>query len=121
MSIDVSKKPAAFTLIETLISLAIFSVVSVITVTLLVNGMRSAKKIQAQVLLYSEAQALMDQVARDIERNTIDYETYYARDVLGELGWDTEHYGYYAASFYDPGTVARRWPLRWRQHVWPLL
>lgn len=97
-------KRSAFTLVEMLITLTIFSVVAVLSVTLLVTGLRSARKIQAQVLLYSEAQALMDQMARDVERNTVDYEAYYARDVRGATGWDTPDYGKYAQAFYDPKT-----------------
>jgi prepilin-type N-terminal cleavage/methylation domain-containing protein len=99
-----STKRSAFTLVEMLITLTIFSVVAVLSVTLLVTGLRSARKIQAQVLLYSEAQALMDQMARDVERNTVDYEAYYARDVRNDLGWNTPDYGKYAQSFYNPGT-----------------
>lgn len=94
----------AFTLIELILTLSIFAVVAVISVTALINGMRSAKKIQAQVTLYSEAQGLMDLMARDIEQNTVDYEAYYARNVLGEAGWNTENYGDYAQTFYHPGT-----------------
>lgn len=93
-----------FTLIEVLITLSIFSVVAIMCVNLLVNGLRSAKKIQAQIYLYSEAQALIDQMARDIESNTVDYETYYSREVLAEDQWDTPNYGYYAKSFFDPGS-----------------
>ena len=99
-----SRSVRAFTLVELLITLTIFATVSVISVTLLVNGLRSAKKIQAQVLLYSEAQSLMDQIARDVERSTVDYEAYFARNVLGETGWDTLEYGAYAQSFFDPGS-----------------
>ncbi len=99
-----STKKRAFTLVEMLITLTLFAVVSMLSVSLLVTGLRSARKIQAQVLLYSEAQALMDQMARDVERNAVDYEAYYARDVQGNSGWDTPDYGDYAKTFYDPGT-----------------
>lgn len=68
----------------------------------LYNSMRTSKKVQAQVFLYTEAQALMDQIGRVIERNTIDYEAYYLREVQGERGWETRSYGYYGQSFIDP-------------------
>lgn len=97
-----SKHHRGFTLIELLITLTIFAVVAIISVTALVNGLRASKKIQSQVSLYSEAQALMDIMARDIERNTVDYEAYYARNVLGETGWETANYGAYAMTFFDP-------------------
>ncbi len=94
----------AFTLIEVLITLTIFVMVAIIAVTLLVNGMRSAKRIQAQIYLYTEAQALMDQIAREVSNNTVDYELYYSRNVLGETGWDTPNYGFYGQTFFNPGT-----------------
>ncbi len=93
----------AFTLVEVLITLTIFSLVAVVTVNLLVNGLRSARRIQAQVYLYSEAQALMDQIARDVQSKTVDYEAYYSRNVAGDTSWDTPTYGNYAKSFFDPG------------------
>ena len=93
----------AFTLIEVLLTLTLFAVVAMISVNLLVNGLRSARRIQAQVYLYSEAQALMDQIARDVQDNTVEYEAYYSRTVLGDTGWDTPNYGYYAQSFFNPG------------------
>lgn len=98
-----ARQRRGFTLIELLITLTIFGVVAIISVTTLVNGLRSSKKIQAQVSLYSEAQALMDIMARDVEQNTIDYEAYYARNVLGETGWETAEYGAYAKTFFHPG------------------
>ncbi|QQR54821.1 prepilin-type N-terminal cleavage/methylation domain-containing protein [Candidatus Peregrinibacteria bacterium] len=94
----------AFTLVEVLITLTLFAVIAVVTLTLLVNGLRSARKIQAQVYLYTEAQALMDKIARDLEHSTLDYELYYSREVAGDAGWDSPEYGAYAQSFFHPGT-----------------
>ncbi len=94
----------AFTLVEVLITLTIFAFVAVMAVTLLVNGLRSAKRIQSQVYLYSEAQAVIDKIARDVQGSTVDYEAYYSRNVLGEDGWHTPSYGAYAMSFFDPGS-----------------
>src|SRR3989338_919710 len=98
------KKLRAFTIVELLITLTIFAVVAILSVSALVNSMASARKIQAQVFLYSEAEAIMDQLTREIEQNTIDYEAYYARNVQGETGWETQNYGFYGQSFYDPGS-----------------
>jgi len=93
----------AFTLIEVLITLVIFGVVSVIATYTLISTMRSAKKIQAEAYLYSEAQALMDKVSRDIEVSAVDYEAYYARSVQSENGFGTPDYGLYGQSFFHPG------------------
>ena len=98
-----TKKPAT-SLIEMIITLSVFSVVATISITLLMSNLQSVKRVQAQAFLYTEAQAAMDQIARSIERNTVDYEAYYLRQVQGETGWESEDYGYYGQSFFDPGS-----------------
>jgi prepilin-type N-terminal cleavage/methylation domain-containing protein len=98
------KTRRAFSIAEMMITLTIFSIVSMTAMNVLYNSMRASKNVQAQVFLYTEAQALMDQVARSIERNTIDYEAYYLREVQGETGWHSEEYGFYGQTFIDPGT-----------------
>lgn len=97
------KRPA-FSIAEMMITLTIFTIVSAVSMSVLYNANRSAKAVQTQIFLYTEAQALMDQIARVVERNTIDYELYYLREVHGETGWDTQNYGYYGQSFIDPGS-----------------
>ncbi|MFA5792412.1 MAG: prepilin-type N-terminal cleavage/methylation domain-containing protein [Candidatus Gracilibacteria bacterium] len=103
-----SKKSAralrAFTLIEMMITLTIFAVVSLMATYTMITAVKSAKKIQANAYLYSEAQAIMDQLARSIEVNTVDYEAYYSRVAKGDTGWETPDYGFYAQSFYNPGS-----------------
>jgi hypothetical protein len=89
-----------------MITMTIFAIVAVLAFTLMSNSLKSMRKIQAQVFLYTEAQNVMDQVARVVEGNTVDYEAYYDRYVENESaapGWDTPTYGYYAKSFYHPG------------------
>jgi prepilin-type N-terminal cleavage/methylation domain-containing protein len=97
-------KRRAFSIAEMMITLTIFSIVSAVAMNVLYNSMRTAKSVQAQVFLYTESQALMDQIGRVIERNTIDYEAYYLRIVQGEKGWESEDYGYYAQTFFDPAS-----------------
>lgn len=96
----------AYTLVELIIALTIFSVVAILCVEALVTSMASAKRIQAQVFLYTEAQSLMNQLAREVERNTVDYEAYYLRYGYSspETGWDFyEKYGLYGQAFFHPG------------------
>jgi hypothetical protein len=70
----------------------------------MMNTLRSTRKIQTQVFLYSEAQAAMDYLARYIEQNGIDYEAYYDREAKGnDSDWHTENYGYYGQSFFHTG------------------
>lgn len=98
-------KRRAYTLVELIIALTIFSVVAILCVQALVTSMASAKRIQAQVFLYTEAQALMNQLAREVERNTVDYEAYYLRYGYSspETGWETAEYGLYGQAFFHPG------------------
>lgn len=86
-----------------MITLSIFAVVSMISVNVITNTLKSARRIQTQVFLYTEAQALADRLTRDVESNAVDYEAYFARNVLGETGWETQNYGQYAQAFYNPG------------------
>jgi prepilin-type N-terminal cleavage/methylation domain-containing protein len=95
----------AYTLVELIITLTVFAVVAVLCVNALARSLASARKIQAQVFLYTEAQALMDQLANEVSRNAIDYEAYYLRYGYHspESEWATTLYGYYAQTFYHPG------------------
>ena len=101
------KNRRAFSLVELLITLTIFSIVAVLCAKLLLNSMASAQRIQAQVYLYSEANALMDQLAAKIERSAVDYEAYYLRygHASPETGWETLDYGFYGQAFYHPGAA----------------
>ncbi|MEK7146235.1 MAG: type II secretion system protein, partial [Patescibacteria group bacterium] len=99
------KKRRAFTMVEVIVTATIFVTVALISVMVLSNVLKSSKKIRSQIFLYTEAHALMDLVMRDIQRNAIDYEAYYAREVLGETGWATLDFGYYGQAFIHPGTL----------------
>lgn len=99
----IKKRHGGFTLVELLIALTIFALVAVLCSRAIIQNLAYAKKIQAQIFLYSESQVLMDELARAVERNGVDYEAYYARNVQGESHWETDSYGYYAQSFYHPG------------------
>jgi prepilin-type N-terminal cleavage/methylation domain-containing protein len=93
----------AFSIVETLIALTIFSIIAAASSVVMSNVLRSSRKINSQIFLYTETQALMDQLTKAVQRNTVDYEAYYARNVLGESGWNTENYGFYGQAFYNPG------------------
>lgn len=87
---------------ELLIALTLFAIVSVTSVMVMSNVLRSSKKIAAQAFLYTEAQNLMDQIEFMVSDSALDYEGYYARNILGE-DWNTPHYGYYGQAFFSPG------------------
>ncbi len=90
-----------FTLAELLISGAIFATLAIIAVTIFVNVARSNNRINIEDQIYTEAHILMEKLAREIRKGTIDFEEYHNQKILnGEYG---EHYGDYAKKFYDPG------------------
>ncbi|MBU0981750.1 type II secretion system GspH family protein [Patescibacteria group bacterium] len=97
-------KRKAFTIVELLITFSIFTIVVAISVLVMFNTLKSAKRIRAQVYLYTETQALMDTLVADIQRNGIDYEGYYARRVKGETTWAGNNYGQYGQTFFSPGS-----------------
>jgi type II secretory pathway pseudopilin PulG len=99
-------RAGAYTLVELLISVSIFAMLAVICVSVLVNSLASARRLYAQVFLYSEAQNLMDHLAREVERSALDYEAYYLRygNRSPESDWNATGYGLYGQSFYHPGT-----------------
>ena len=98
-----TRKTRAASLVEMMITLSIFAIVATVSVAVITNTLKSARRIQTQVFLYTEAQALADRLTRAVERSAVDYEAYFARNVLGETGWETQNYGQYAQAFYNPG------------------
>ena len=75
---------------------------SVMTVQIFVNITRMSKKVEIHQYVFTEAEAAMEKVLREIERSTIDYEEYYSHLVLGNAEYGVD-YGAYGAEFYDPG------------------
>lgn len=98
------KSQRGTSLVEMIVTLTIFATVATLAITGLSNTLKGTKHIQAQVFVYTEAQTIMDQLARYVERHTVDYEAYFARNVLGEPVWETGDYGTYGMRFFDPGT-----------------
>lgn len=101
-------KKKAFTLVEMLISLTLFATVAGISMVVTNNILKSTKKIQAQIFLYTETEAIMDQLVIAVQNNALDYESYFLRNVghqgAAETGWATTNYGDYQQTFMDPGT-----------------
>jgi hypothetical protein len=100
-----------FQLVEMIITITIFSTVAIMSTVMVNDTLKSSRRVQSQAFLYSEAQALMDQLTSVIARSGIDYEAYYSKNVLqdrgaplDEWGWHTPNYGWYEQSFFNPGT-----------------
>lgn len=96
-------KTGGFTLIEVIIAISIFAVLAIMTIRIFSNISGVSKKVEIQEYVFSEAEAAMEKIIREVQRSTIDYSEYYSMNVLGE-GCYGQNYGAYKATFYDPGT-----------------
>ena len=105
------KKPS-FTLIEVLMAASIFTIVSLIGVTVFVNVIRIQRRVALENAIYEDARFMMERISREIRSNTIDYEEYYNKaltfePVLPNIDGKNPYgnrYGCYAKRFYNPGT-----------------
>lgn len=91
-----------FTIIEVLIASTIFSMVTLIGVTVFVNVVRVQHRISLENAIYEDGRFMMERLAREIRKNTVDYEEYYNQLVSG--GDYGSSYGCYASRFYNPGS-----------------
>lgn len=92
-----------FTLIEVVIAISIFAVLAIMTIQIFSNISRVSKKVEIQEYVFSEAEAAMEKIIREVQRSAIDYSEYYSRNVL-ESDYYGQNYGAYKATFYDPGS-----------------
>jgi len=92
-----------FTLIEIVIAISIFAILAVTSVTIFTNISRMSRKVQVQEYVFTEAEAAMEKILREIQRSTIDYDEYYSQLVLDFVVYG-QNYGVYGSTFYDPGS-----------------
>lgn len=97
-----ARKPA-FTLVEVVIASTIFTIVSLIGVTVFVNVTRIQRRISLENAIYEDGRFMMERLAREIRKSTIDYEEYYSHAVAANSDFGQEH-GCYASRFYSPGS-----------------
>lgn len=96
------QKKKAFTLVEVILATSIFTIISLVIVMIFISVIRMQRRITLENALYEDGRFMMERIAREIRRNTIDYEEYYNR--LVENGKYGEHFGCYATRFYNPGS-----------------
>ena len=90
-----------FTLAEVLIATTVFTVATVIGVTVFVNVLRIQRKVILENAIYEDGRFMIERIAREIRQNTIDYEEYYRASAELKHG---QAFGCYAERFYNPGT-----------------
>lgn len=96
------KNTAGFTLIELLISVGLFAVVAVFVSSLMIDTMRASKDSNLQNQVYEDARYTMQKIAEEIRGGMVDYDEYYAQNVVGADNWG-QNYGRYYSAFYNPG------------------
>lgn len=99
----------AFTLVEVLVAVSLFSVVGLLALTVFVNITRIQGRLAMENSIYEDARFMMERISREIRNNAIDYEEYFnkAANPANQYG---ELYGCYAAQFYNPGMGDYRTP-----------
>lgn len=96
-------RSSGFTLVEVIIASSIFTIVSLIGVTVFINVTRIQRKIALENAIYEDGRFMMERISREIRANTVDYAEYYNK--LAEAGTVYgEKYTCYASRFYNPGT-----------------
>jgi len=106
MALKRTKK--GFTLVELIISTAIFTVFLTATVTLIIDIYRSSKRVTLEEQLYADTRVMVKQMTQLFKDNTIDYEEYY-RMAMGGAYYTKDQapekyfYGDYGKIFYDMG------------------
>jgi prepilin-type N-terminal cleavage/methylation domain-containing protein len=99
-------KKTGLTLIEVLIAISLFSVVMVISSSILIDIVQLEKKSTLQNAIYEDLRMVLQQLTKEIQNGAIDYEEYYSHYVL-QSGQNPKYYGInygiYGSRFYDPG------------------
>ena len=97
------RRVRGFTLIEVLIAASIFTTVSLISLNIFVNVIRTQRRVSLDNAMYEDARVMMERNAREVRSNTIDYEEYYNKATKKTNPYGTA-YGCYAKRFYNPGS-----------------
>ncbi|MFA5842921.1 MAG: prepilin-type N-terminal cleavage/methylation domain-containing protein [Candidatus Gracilibacteria bacterium] len=100
----------SFTLIEITVAITLFAILATAGVVMVSNVSNAARKVEMEEYLYTEAQNLLEKIAREIQASGIDYEEYYSRNVI-QVSVDPitaktfgENYGEYHKQFFNPGS-----------------
>ena len=105
---------SGFTLIETLVAISIFIIITTISSSAIISSLSSSRKALAQKDLFDEARIALERVVKELRAGTIDYEEYFNWSYCNETSCDTgasagtpdthygQNYGSYGARFYRP-------------------
>jgi prepilin-type N-terminal cleavage/methylation domain-containing protein len=112
-------KKKGFTLLEVIIVLGIFSMVSIVSVDTYINGFRTEQRASLQNKVMQDARLILNLISQEISQSQIDYDEYFNQCVIlgacpienfetGELDEDEnlfygQNHGYYSWQFYHGG------------------
>ncbi|MBU1019180.1 prepilin-type N-terminal cleavage/methylation domain-containing protein, partial [Patescibacteria group bacterium] len=65
-----TKNKPAFSLVEIMIAMTIFAMLAVMTVQVFNNTSRMSRKIEIQEYVFTEAEAALSKILREVERST---------------------------------------------------
>jgi len=73
----IHKNQTGFTLVEILVSLTIFVIVTVVSITAFIQIITAQRKADLSRMVYEEGRFFMEKMVKEIRNNTIDYAFYY--------------------------------------------
>jgi prepilin-type N-terminal cleavage/methylation domain-containing protein len=95
-------------LIEVMIAITLFSIVAILSSTILIDIVQLEKKSSVQNSIYEDLRIMLQLLTKEIQSGTIDYDEYFSYCVIQE-GLAAENvffginHGVYGSRFYDPG------------------
>ncbi len=98
-----------FTLVEVLIAVSLFTLVAVLSSDVLADVVGLERRTSVENDLYEDVQVVLQQLTKEIQNGTIDYEEYYSMKVLQSRNVPAKgpfygiNYGVYGSRFYNPG------------------
>ena len=94
------------TLVEVLVAVALFSVVTMIAINVMINVAKIEKRSALETAIYEDLRFVMQRLTDEVSNGTIDYEEYYNVLVIQDGEATKEYgvnYGVYGSRFFDPG------------------
>lgn len=98
-----------FTLVEVLIAVSLFTLVAVLSSDVLADVVGLERRTSVENDLYEDVQVVLQQLTKEIQNGTIDYEEYYSMKVIQAQTppkggpYYGINYGVYGSRFYNPG------------------
>lgn len=100
-------------LIEVLIAISLFAVVTIVSSTILMDIVQLEKRTTVQNAVYEDLRIMLQLITKEIQSGTIDYDEYYNYCVIqgaASGAYFGVNHGVYGSRFYDPGKTLEAAP-----------